>query len=62
MSAAASEKIASELPADLQEAIARTQRMSPLAPPITINPERMGSTPVIGIHRIGVASLFDHLI
>ncbi|MGH9803174.1 MAG: DUF433 domain-containing protein [Blastocatellia bacterium] len=36
--------------------------MSKLAPPITINPERMGGTPVIGIHRLPVASLIDHLM
>ena len=62
MSTAVREEFAAKLSPELQEAIARTQRMSPLAPPITINPERMGGTPVIGIHRIGVASLFDHLI
>jgi uncharacterized protein (DUF433 family) len=50
------------LPADLKERIRRTQEMSKHAPPITINPERMGGTPVIGIQRIAAASLIDHLM
>ncbi len=50
------------LPADLKESIRRTQEMSKHAPPITINPERMGGTPVIGIHRLPVVSLIDHLM
>ncbi|HMV51354.1 MAG TPA: DUF433 domain-containing protein [Blastocatellia bacterium] len=50
------------LPEDLKERIRRTQQMSKLAPPITINPERMGGTPVIGIHRLPVVSLIDYLM
>lgn len=50
------------LPAELQEYIRRTQEMSKQAPPITINPERMGGTPVIGIHRLPVVSLIDYLM
>ena len=50
------------LPADLKERIRRTKEMAKHAPPITINPNRMGGTPVIGIQRIGVVSLLDHLM
>lgn len=62
MSTAAKKDFTANLPPDLQENIAHTQRMSKQAPPITINPERMGGTPVIGIHRIPVVSLIDHLM
>lgn len=56
------EELNANLPAELQAKIARTREMAKHAPPITINPERMGGTPVIGIQRIAVASLFDHLM
>lgn len=60
--AIALEDLTAQLPAELQQSIRRTQQMSKLAPPITINPERMGGTPVIGIHRLPVTALFDHLM
>lgn len=62
MSIAVHEDLIQDLPADLRESLARTQRMAKHAPPITINPERMGGTPVIGIQRIPVVSLIDHLM
>lgn len=62
MPIAADKESSLNLPADLQESIARTQRMAKRAPPITINPERMGGAPVIGIQRIPVVSLIDHLM
>ena len=31
-------------------------------PPITTNPRRLGGTPVIGIQRLPVTTLFDYLI
>ncbi|MDQ3009973.1 MAG: DUF433 domain-containing protein [Acidobacteriota bacterium] len=33
---------------------------SPSAPPITINPERLGGTPVIGTYRLPVSRLIDY--
>lgn len=60
--AVALEDLTNQLPADLQQSIRRTQQMSKQAPPITINPERLGGTPVIGIHRLPVVSLIDHLM
>lgn len=50
------------LPTELQQAIERTQKLAQKAPPITTNPERMGGTPVIGIQRLPVKTLLDHLI
>ncbi len=50
------------LPPQLRQAIERTQRLAKTAPPITTNPERMGGTPVIGIQRLPVKTLLDHLI
>jgi uncharacterized protein (DUF433 family) len=67
MSTATQENLTAEdlnanLSPELQASIARTRAMAPHAPPITTNPERMGGTPVIGIHRLPVVSLFDHLM
>lgn len=56
------EELNANLPAELQARIARTKEMAKHAPPITINPNRMGGTPLIGIQRIGVVSLIDHLM
>lgn len=60
MSAAVQE----ELSVELQEKVARRRAKAAAneIPPITINPERMGGTPLIGIQRISVATLFDYLI
>lgn len=33
---------------------------SPSTPPITINPERLGGTPVIGTYRLPVSRLIDY--
>ena len=60
--AIALEDLTAQLPAELQESIRRTKEMAKHAPPITINPERMGGTPVIGIHRLPVVSLIDYLM
>ncbi len=49
------------LPPDLQLAIERTRRLAASAPLISTNPERLGGTPVIGIERLPVASLIEHL-
>lgn len=62
MSTATHEDLTIDLPVDLQESIARTKEMAKCAPPITINPQRMGGAPVIGIHRLPVVSLIDHLM
>lgn len=45
-----------------QERLDFLEEMSKQAPPITINPRRMGGTPVIGIHRLPVVSLIEHLM
>jgi len=50
------------LPPDIQLEIEHTRRWATTAPLITINVERMGGTPVIGIERLPVASLISHLI
>ena len=39
-----------------------TVRRRNRVPPITVNQERMGGTPVIGIYRLQVTTLFDYLI
>jgi len=62
MSIATLEEAALDLPAELQESAARRREMAKYAPPITINPNRMGGTPVIGIQRLPVVSLIDHLM
>lgn len=62
MSIATHEEMITDLPADLQEKIVRRKEMANHIPPITINPRRMGGTPVIGIQRIQVVSLIDHLM
>lgn len=36
------------------------QTALPTAPPITINPERLGGTPVIGTYRLPVSRLIDY--
>lgn len=36
------------------------QTASPSTPPITINPERLGGTPVIGTYRLPVSRLIDY--
>ncbi|MBL8189180.1 MAG: DUF433 domain-containing protein [Acidobacteria bacterium] len=36
------------------------QTTSPSTPPITINPERLGGTPVIGTYRLPVSRLIDY--
>ena len=38
------------------------QRNSATAPAITSNPQRMGGEPLIGIERMPVTTLLDHLI
>ncbi len=62
MSTATHEEMITDLPAALQEKIVRRKEMAKHIPPITINPRRMGGTPVIGIQRIQVVSLIDHLM
>ncbi|MGH9841942.1 MAG: DUF433 domain-containing protein [Blastocatellia bacterium] len=62
MSIATLEDVLPDLPIELQEAAARRKMMAKHAPPITINPKRMGGTPVIGIQRLPVISLIDHLM
>ncbi len=56
------EDVLPDLSTDSQEAAARRKAMAKHAPPITINPKRMGGTPVIGIQRLPVVSLIDHLM
>ncbi|MDQ3010796.1 MAG: DUF433 domain-containing protein [Acidobacteriota bacterium] len=62
MSTAIHESLIADLSADLQEKIARRRAQAKNIPPITINPQRMGGTPLIGIQRIPVVSLIDHLM
>jgi uncharacterized protein (DUF433 family) len=62
MSVAIEEKVVESPSPDLQQKIERMRRLAAMAPLISTNPERMGGTPVIGIERLPVASLFSHLI
>jgi uncharacterized protein (DUF433 family) len=54
--------VANNIPPDIQAKIERMRQLAETAPPITTNPERMGGTPVIGIQRMPVTTLLDHLI
>jgi uncharacterized protein (DUF433 family) len=47
---------------DVQREIEQLQELGKTAPPITINPARMGGTPVIGIERLPVEQLIGYLI
>jgi uncharacterized protein (DUF433 family) len=49
-------------PSETDDRLAELRRLQQTAPPITTNPERMGGTPVIGIERLPVSSLIDHLM
>jgi uncharacterized protein (DUF433 family) len=62
MSTATGKDLIQELPDELQERVARRQKLAKHAPPITINPQRMSGLPVIGIQRLPVVSLIDHLM
>ncbi len=62
MNTATHEELNAALTSDLKEEIRHIREMSKQAPAITTNPERMGGTPVIGIHRLPVVSLLDHLM
>lgn len=46
----------------IEQTIKRLRKLAKTAPPITTNPERLGGTPVIGIERLPVVSLIDHLM
>ncbi len=46
---------------DLQREIEAIRHHAPNAPAITINPERLGGTPVIGLSRVPVGVLLDYL-
>jgi uncharacterized protein (DUF433 family) len=54
--------VANNIPPDIRAKIERMRRLAETAPPITTNPERMGGMPVIGIQRMPVTTLLDHLI
>jgi uncharacterized protein (DUF433 family) len=47
---------------ELQREIEAIHRHSAAAPAITINPERLGGTPVIGLSRVPVSILLDYLV
>ncbi len=46
---------------DLQHEIETVRNHAATAPAITINPERLGGTPVIGLSRVPVSVLLDYL-
>ncbi len=46
----------------LEEKLARLKELAKTAPPITINPQRMSGTPVIGIQRMPVVQMIDYLL
>jgi uncharacterized protein (DUF433 family) len=54
--------VVDDAPPEIQSEIERMRRLAETAPLISVNPERMGGTPVIGIERLPVASLISHLI
>lgn len=63
MATAATEKnLAGNLSSDIELKIQRLNELAKTAPPITTNPNRMSGTPLIGIERLPVSSLIDHLI
>lgn len=45
-----------------EEKILRLKELAQTAPPITINPQRMSGTPVIGIQRMPVVQMIDYLL
>jgi len=53
---------AERLPLDIQGEIGPTRPSETNIPPITINPERMGGTPVIGVERLPVEYLIGYLM
>ncbi len=62
MAIATEQRRTETMPPELQLAMERTRRMTATAPLISTNPERLGGTPVIGIERLPVASLIEHLV
>ncbi len=54
--------VVEDAPPDIQSEIERMRRLAETSPLISVNQERMGGTPVIGIERLPVASLISHLI
>ena len=46
----------------LEEKLARLKELAKTAPSITINPQRMSGTPVIGIQRMPVVQMIDYLL
>jgi uncharacterized protein (DUF433 family) len=46
----------------LEEKLLRLKELAQTAPPITINPQRMSGTPVIGIQRMPVVQMIDYLL
>lgn len=48
--------------AEFEEHLKEHRKRMKTAPPITTNPERMGGTPVIGLSRVPVSTMLDHLI
>ncbi|MBI1766392.1 MAG: DUF433 domain-containing protein [Acidobacteria bacterium] len=50
-----------QLNPDLQREIEAIRSHAPDAPAITINPERQGGTPVIGLSRVPVSVLLDYM-
>lgn len=56
------ESLPPNIQADIPGEIERLRELEKTAPPITINPERMGGTPVIGIERLPVEYLIGYLM
>lgn len=54
-------KIATYLNPQVEHEIETIRLRAPDAPVITINPERLGGAPVIGLSRVPVATLLDYL-
>lgn len=49
-------------PHEIEQELEQLRRLTPTAPPITSNPERMGGTPVIGLSRVPVTTLIDYIL
>jgi uncharacterized protein (DUF433 family) len=47
---------------EIERELEQLRRLTPTAPPITSNPERMGGTPVIGLSRVPVTALLDYIL
>jgi len=54
-------KAAAKISSQVQQEIQTVRLRAAEAPAITINPDRLGGAPVIGLSRVPVAALLDYL-